>query len=175
MDNNFWQYIDHLQLIAFFSGYPLIYAIVMVVFENKSRKWKIFPAGIHTLLPYAYALSGTLYLGLILKGLYPDYSINSIRIFFDHSLLKIWAVFSLIFWIPLFAKKPVISLLHSLPFFIFFIKDVFILNPTSGEHDMIRNEIKIYSDSLILNLITLVVVLILFFIIKIVYKKLLSH
>ncbi|MCZ2458418.1 MAG: hypothetical protein LC128_02235 [Chitinophagales bacterium] len=108
MNNDFLQYIDRLVLLAFFSGYPLAYAIVSVLFNDKKIKQLRFPAVVRSFLPYSYALCGTLYLGLVLKDLYPSYSIETFVNFFDHSFLKIWALFSLLFWIPLFSKKPFI-------------------------------------------------------------------
>jgi hypothetical protein len=175
MDNDFWQYIDRLELLAFFSGYPLVYAIVMVFLGNKNNKWKKFPSGFSSYLPYAYALSGTLYLGLLLKNLYPNYSINNFEVFFDHSYLKIWAMLSLLFWIPLFAKKRVISLLHSLPFFIYIIKDAFQFHASTSGREMIRNEIRIYSDSLLLNITTLVIVILLTLLVKATRNNKLPH
>ncbi|HVT84818.1 MAG TPA: hypothetical protein VHD35_06430 [Chitinophagaceae bacterium] len=170
MDNSFWQYISRLELLAFFSGYPLVYAIIMVFFGNKN-KGKKFPIKISSYLPYAYALSGTLYFGLILRNLYPDYSIKNIGGFFDHSYLKIWAMLSLFFWIPLLAKKPVISLLHSLLFFIYLIKDAFLYNSSLSGRDMIKNETKIYTISILLNIITLTAIVLLYFLIIILRKN----
>lgn len=171
MDSDFWQYIDRLELMAFFSGYPLVYATTMTFLGNKKNRGKNFAASVSFLLPYAYALCGTLYLGLLMRNLYPDYSIKNIGVYFDHSYLKIWAMFSLLFWIPLFSKKPVFSLFHSLPFFIYLIRDVFLFKFSRPDHDMIKNEIKVYSDSLFLNIVTLAVIVLLYFFITIIRNK----
>ena len=130
-----------------------------------------FSNKISSLLPYAYALAGTLYLGLILKNLYPDYSIKNISNYFNNSFLKTWGLLSLIFWIPVFSRRPIISLLHSLVLFFYFSKDLFVFNSSSSGKDMIRNEIKIYSDSLLLNVSTLVFVTLLYYLIFTIRRK----
>src|SRR5574338_805044 len=142
MDNTFWQYISRLEIMAFFTGYPLVYAFVMVFFENKKIKQKEFAITVRSLLPYAYALTGTLYIGMVLRNMYPDYSIKNIEVYFDHSYLKVCSILSIFFWFPLLARKAVVSLLHSLVFFIVLIKDVFLNISTASGHDMIKNEIK---------------------------------
>ena len=171
MNNSFWQYIDRLELLAFFSGYPLVYAAVMVFFGNKKTVRKNLSGILCSLLPYAYALSGTLYVGLLMRNLYPDYSIKNIEAYFDNAYLKIWAILSLVFWVPLFARKPVISLFHSLIFFFFFVKDIFLFNFSEPDHAMIKNEIKIYSDSLLLNVITFAAMVLLYFLITSIRNK----
>jgi hypothetical protein len=82
---------------------------------------------------------------------------------------------SLLFWIPLFAKKRVISLLHSLPFFIYIIKDAFQFHASTSGREMIRNEIRIYSDSLLLNITTLVIVILLTLLVKATRNNKLPH
>lgn len=171
MGNDWWSYLDRLETMAFFSGYPLIYAITMVFFRSKEKNRLSFLPKIGTLLPYAYALVGILYLGLVLKDLYPDYSIKNIWSYFDHSYLKLWCLLSLLFWIPFFARKPIISLLHSILLFFYFSKDLLVFNSSSSGKDMIRNEIKVYSDSLLLNISSLVFVMIVHFFIMTIRNK----
>ena len=166
MGSDFWSYLERLEIMAFFAGYPLVYAIVQVISGNTKKNRISFLNKINRILPYAYALAGTLYLGLVLKNLYPDYSLKNISAYFDSSYLKIWGLLSLLFLIPLVAKKPVISLLHSLIFFFCLVLDLFQFNSSSSDRDMIRNEIKIYSDSLLLNVATFIVVVIIFYFAK---------
>jgi hypothetical protein len=96
-------------------------------------------------------LVGVLYLGLQLKNLYPDYSIEHMHRAIQQPWLTIWGLLSILFWIPALAKKPVLSLLHSLIFFILLLKDLFsqISAPTK---DMVRNDMNVYTVSLLLNL-----------------------
>ena len=150
MDNSLFAYLQQLELMAFFSAYPLVYAIVNVLTGNSKKE--IF-ARLPTLLPYAYALVGVLYLGLQLKNLYPDYSLENIRYTVQQPLLTIWALLSLLFWIPALAKKPVISLLHSFVFFFFLLKEIFLpLFSPDTDKNILKNEMKVYTDSLLVNL-----------------------
>ena len=66
MGNNFFAYLQQLELMAFFSGYPLLYAIILFFAGNKQPK-NNFKNRMVSVLPYAYALIGTLYLGSSIK------------------------------------------------------------------------------------------------------------
>jgi hypothetical protein len=157
MDNSFFAYLQQLELMAFFSGYPLVYAIVYFIAGNaKTEIIKKFPS----LLPYAYALAGSLYLGLQLKNFYPDYSFENIRDAVQQPFLMIWALLSLLFWIPAFGKKPVLSLFHSLVFFFFLLRDLFLQSSVpSADKNIVKNDMKLYTDSLLLNLGALILVI----------------
>ena len=168
MDNSFFAYLQQLELMAFFSAYPLVYAIVSVLTGNSKKE--IF-VRLPSLLPYAYALVGTLYLGLQLKNLYPDYSSENIRLTLQQPLLTIWALLSLLLWIPILARKPVISLLHSFVFFFFLLRDLFSqFFASSTDKNIVRNEMKVYTDSLLLNLGTFAFIVLLYFLF-ILYRK----
>jgi hypothetical protein len=149
MGDHFFSYLKQLELMAFFSAYPLVYAVINVFTGNsKKETLKRFPS----LLPYAYALTGLLYLGLQLKDLYPDYSFENIRSSFQQPILTIWALLSLLFWIPAVSKKPVLSLIHSLVFFFFLLKDLLTqLFTSSADKNILRNDMKVYTDSLLVN------------------------
>lgn len=152
MNGSFFLYLQQLELIAFFSGYPLIYAIAFFIFGNKPLK-NNFKSRIFSLLPFAYALVGTLYLGLQLKNLYPDYSIKNIQLTIQLPWLICWGILSILFWVPALAKKTVVSLVHSLVFFFFIVRDLFLQLPAStADNDIVRNDMKLYTDSLLLNL-----------------------
>jgi hypothetical protein len=163
MDNSFIAYIQRLETLAFFSGYPLIFAI-MVFMGGGRGPAAGFRGRLVTFLPYSYALVGTLFIGLQLKNLYPDYSFENIKVTILESYLKIWGLLSLLFWIPALAKKPILSLMHSLVFFFFLAKDLFLhATQSPGDRNLIRNEMKIYTDSLILNLGTLICITLVYF------------
>ena len=78
MGNSFFVYLQQLELMAFFSGYPLVYAII-VYFASGKKPATNFKARMVSVLPFAYALIGTLYLGLQLKKLCFNYSSGDIR------------------------------------------------------------------------------------------------
>ena len=150
MDVNFFEYLQRLEMMAFFSGYPFIYALVIFIFGSKQSK-STFGSRLISLLPFGYALVGTLFLGLQFSNLYPDYSIENIKLNFNEPYLKIWGILSLLFWIPAFSKKKVLSLLHSLPFFFFLAKELLLHLFGAANQSLIHNEMKIYTDSLLLN------------------------
>jgi hypothetical protein len=164
MDNSFFAYLQQLELMAFFSAYPLLYAIVNVIFGNSKKEIvRKFPS----LLPYAYALVGILFLGLQLKNFYPDYSVEHIKSEIQQPLLYIWALLSILFFIPALAKKTVFSLLHSFVFFFFLLRDLFKqLFTTTADRNILKNEMKLYTDSLLLNLGALILVTLIFLLIN---------
>jgi hypothetical protein len=156
MDNSFFLYLERLELMSFFSAYPLVYAIIHVIGSNSNKNLlKKFPL----LLPYAYAFVGVLYIGLQFKNLYPDYSLQNIMLSVQQPLLKIWAILSLVFFFRPLAKKPVFSLLHSLIFFFLLLKDLIVQSPAGGDRHIIKNDMKIYTDSLLLNLGSIIIVI----------------
>ncbi len=161
MDNSFFAYLQQLELIAFFSGYPLIYIVTHFIAGTGQTK-NNFKKRMVMLLPFAYALVGTLYLGLQLKNLYPHYALSNIKENIQHPYLTAWALLSLLFWIPALGKKTWLSLLHSLVFFFLIIKDFFLkFYTSSADNNMVQNDMKIYSLSLALNGAALVVVILL--------------
>lgn len=163
MDDAFFAYLQRLESMAFFSGYPLIYAIAISIAGKKQTR-TILKSRLVSLLPFGYALVGTLYLGLQLKNLYPDYSIENIKLTIQQPWLMIWGLFSILFWIPAIAKKRTLSLLHSLVFFFFLARDLISHSfQPSADKNVIRNDMKIYTDSLILNLVTFALIVLLSF------------
>ncbi len=162
MDDSFFAYLQLLELLAFFSGYPLIYTVIISVAGNQTGNE--LKKRIVSLLPLAYALIGTLYLGLQLKNLYTGYSLVQIKNFFYHPYLIGWALLSILFFIPAFRKKNWLSLVHSLIFFLIIARDFFLqfFGSTWG-NDSVKNGIKIYTISLILNLAALALLVLLSF------------
>ena len=151
MDNSFFAYLQQLELVAFFSGYPLLYALVLFIAGNNYIK-KNDKSILTVALPFSYALTGTLYLGLQLKNLYPNYSIEHLRNTIQQPWLIAWAILSLLFWIPASGKKTVYSLLHSLIFFLLFLKYLFMpMYASTGDKTIIRNDMKLYTVSLLIN------------------------
>jgi hypothetical protein len=66
------------------------------------------------------------------------------------------ALFSMLFWIPALSKKKVLTLIHSLVFFFFLASDLFVqLFSSLTESDVIKNDMKVYVASIILNLAAL--------------------
>jgi hypothetical protein len=161
MDNLF-VYLQQAELLAFFSGYPLVYALVTVM----AGAAKPVASKLARALPYAYALTATLFWGLQLKNLYPDYSVENIMQLLQLPLLQTWALLALLFWLPLLSRRPVLALLHSLVFFFLFLKGIFSASPIAGTNHLARNNMKLYADSLLLNFATLLIITAILFIIS---------
>ena len=83
--------------MAFFAGYPLVYALLYFIAGDRPEKRSSFMKKMIVLLPFAYALSGTLYIGLVLKDMYPDYSIKNAAGQFQGHYLKIWGILAVLF------------------------------------------------------------------------------
>lgn len=166
MEDTFFAYLQQLELMAFFSGYPLLYAVILSIAGKKQIKDNL-KSKVASLLPFSYALVGTLYLGLQVKNLYPVYSIENIKLSMEQPYLKIWALLTVLFWVPILAKKPVLSLLHSLVFFFLLLKDLVVQSSFSedGKH-IIKNDMKVYTDSLLINVFSFIVVALVYFLLQ---------
>ena len=162
MDDSFFLYLDRLELMAFFSGYALIYLLIRSLGDTGWIK-KITTKNITLFLPYAYALVGILYLGLQLKNLYPDYTWAHIAASNPEPYLKIWGLLSILFFIPALNKKIILSLLHSLVFFFFLAKDIALHFIQSTEKDVVKNDMNIYTISLLINLAAFIFTVLVYF------------
>lgn len=173
MDAGFFSYLQQLEAMAFFSGYPLLFALVVFIAGNKklSEETEKYLIGN---LPYTYAFVGVLFWGLQLKNLFPDYSIEHINQLIHRPFLVLWGMGSVLFGIPVFSKISILPLLHSSVFFFFLLKDVFLQSISfSVDKNIVRNDMKIYTDSLLLNLGVYVLVTLTIFLIS--SKKRKSH
>lgn len=149
--NELMSLAERLEMFAFFAGYPLVFYVIYF-FARKTLQRPAFKNRAIYLFPLAYALVGSLYWGLQLRNWYPDYQIKSIVSNTYYIYSKTWALLAIIFWIPFFFKRPFLSVLHSLVFFILLLRDIF---SQLFFHDRdvltLRNEMKVYTDSLLLN------------------------
>jgi hypothetical protein len=157
MGNNFFAYLQQLELIAFFSGYSLLYATILVFSGNKDSK-NNFKNRIVSVLPASYAMVGTLYLGLQLKNLYLSYSSGNIRVAIHHPYLMIWGLLGIFFWMPPFRKRERLTLLHNLVFFFILVKDILMQISSSVDENILKNDMRLYTVSFVLNLATFILV-----------------
>ena len=163
MDRNIFSYMQQLEMLAFFSGYPLIFYLVRFVVHNRSFKSRRGPE-IVSILPYAYALVGTLYTGLLLKNLYPDYTLENIHSRIPNPYLVIWGILSILFWLPAMARKQIFSILHSLVFFFFILRDLFFqLLGLRHDSSIIKNDMSMYTTSIFLNLLSFTLLALVYF------------
>jgi hypothetical protein len=120
-----------------------------------------FPQALKKNLSPAYALIATLFLGLVLKENYSD-TLNKMFVQSNWILVfKLWGVLAVLFWIPALAKKPAFTLLHSLPFFFLFAKDLLSDAHSESGNDIIRNSMKIYTISFMFSVISLILMVLL--------------
>lgn len=151
MDENFISYLQQLEAMAFFSGYPILFAVVYYISENKNIKFRK-KENIVLFLPFSYALIGVFYLGFQLEKAYFNYNVLDRIQLESYSSLTVWAFLSLVFWVPLFRKKILLSLIHSFVFFFFLIKDILQqLFFSASDTSILRNDMSIYTDSILLN------------------------
>jgi hypothetical protein len=153
MDSSFFRYLQQLEMMGFFSGYPLVYTIVLFIVSSRPKN--IFAKRMVMALPFAYALTGTLYLGMQLHSLYPDYSYHNIMETFQQPWLVLWAVLSVLFWIPSGGRIKILALLHSFVFFFIVLKDIFLHISSTADKNILKNDMSVYTSSLLLNTGTL--------------------
>jgi len=164
--DSFFFYLHRLELIAFFSGYPLIYATVLLIGGMRRSRTEL-QKKLVALLPFSYALVGTLYFGFELMNLQPNYSNNNFHEFAQHPFLTVWGLLSILFWIPVLARRPILSLMHSFVFFSLLIRDLFYFQPVPGtDTSMVSNDMKLYTYSLFLHIIAFITVALIYFLLR---------
>jgi hypothetical protein len=174
MVSNIFSYIQRLEMLVFFSGYPLVYCLVRFLARNAFLK-DGRSAQLVSILPFAYALLGTLFLGLQLKNYYPEYTLENIGQRIQQPYLTIWAILSILFWIPAISKRKILSLFHSLIFFLIIVKDLFFqLSGFNSDRNILRNDMQLYAVSVVLNLTIYILVVVLFFLLPFIKKRLQS-
>lgn len=157
MDNSFFIYLQQLEILVFFSGYPLIYLLVQSIvsipsLNNNLRKRLWF------LLPYAYALAGILFLGFELKNMFPDFSVENIAQRIQNPFLFCWGLLSITFLIPALRRRQVLAFIHSLVFFYPLISMLFQNKGLSvSENDSLKNFMRVYTISLLLYCVIIAV------------------
>ncbi len=169
METELVAYIERLELMAFFTGYPLVYSIVKVISGNLLKKDALFAGKMVKLLPYAYALAATLFIGLVVRDALTSYKAGVHEQLFSASFFTIWGCLAILCWLPGVANKPVLSLYHSLVFFFLLLKDIF--SDKVSAPDIIRNDMKVYTDSLLLHVACYLLIFIIFLILNRVFKK----
>lgn len=154
MNDDFFLYLEKLEYLVFFSGYPILYALIMAMQQTDAAKNR-FLSLMARLLPYGYALTGTLYLGYCADKLYPDMSWQSWKLLLSHSWLTPWAISVNLFWIRLLSRKNLISLLHSLPFLYLLISDLARYYADKGGISRPTNEMRMYGISILIHVVIL--------------------
>lgn len=150
MANGFLESLHRFEAIAFFSGYPMMYAVFRSFMPQRTVK---HAAGdrLLSLWPVAYGLLGALYLGLQLRNLHLDRFGGALSLSPWTLFLTVWGVSAIFFWTPALVKRPALSFWHSLVFFSLISKDL--LQQLSGsdkDGGRIWNDMQMYGVSLVL-------------------------
>lgn len=158
--NDFFAYLEKLELIAFFAGFPLIYFLV-VSYKNQLLSSKYaFPKQIPGNLKYGYALTVLLYVGMKVYqqvGNPDGFHLSNLYIG-ENRYLIIWAFAGLIFWLPFLKSKPILALLHSLVFFFLFLLFIYLYIKGEADKAVVTNSTQLYFYSILLNAITILIV-----------------
>ena len=163
MGDSFLLYMQRLELIAFFTGYPFLYAFIIFITSSSPFK-QSFKDRMTASLSTSYALIGTLYLGFLAKKLYHTHSPESIKLLSEQLYLPIWGILSVLFWVPSLSKKKQLCLFHSLVFIFLIVIDF--INQLLGWNtniDILKNDMRLYTVSLLLNITAFVVVFLISF------------
>ena len=159
MNDSFIVYIERLELLTFFSGYPLVYALTLFIAGNRPKQQSHFINALLPSLPRAYALTGSIFFLLFVRVMIIQSGIPNMVPGFDITPWKVWGLLACLFWIPVLARKPYYSLLHSLVFFALFVKDLINGIPAASGKDILANDMKVYTVSLVLNILCLLTIL----------------
>jgi hypothetical protein len=144
---DFLNYAYRLEAMAFFSAYPLVFLLFKYLVDTpriRSTKW---PGVLHTAPGVAYALTGTLFLGLLIRD-------SNLQM----SFIRIWGLSSLLFWVPVLNKRPWLAFIHSFLFFFIILKDLIEQVTGNPSPELLQNDMRVFTDSLLLNSAVMVIV-----------------
>jgi hypothetical protein len=157
--NDLNTYIEKLELIAFFSAFPLVYLLVQILVRDILPQ-KTWLSNIFKRLPITYALVSFLFLGMKMNQM-----IQSHFFYFNYSnlisYLEIWAYSGVLFFVPSIGSKPKWSLIHSIPFISLILFDIAAFFLKKVGNDVLQNEMRLYFTSTILYVVVTLITTIL--------------
>ncbi len=159
MFGGFTIYIEWVELESFFSGFIVIWLIAQAFGHFAILPQKL-NGSIRKSLPLAYAIIGTLYLGLQLRNSWYDQTFLPLFPGYEYYFLKAWALLALLCWIPFFRKHSIFAVLHSSVYFFVMARDL-VIAYTREYDDSSRtsNDWKIFAASVGLNLVLTLIIL----------------
>lgn len=169
MGANLVDFFQRFELLGFFAGYPLFFALVYFAAGFNKRAFTSKWQKLSPLLTSSYALVGALFLLFVLWPLFQGQVVQAGSI--TMIMLKAWGITAMLFWIPSLRRLPFISLLHSLIFFGLILIDIFSGTNSAPGRDQVRNDMRVLTDSLLLNTLTFITVFIATYIQKIVRQR----
>ncbi|OIR05095.1 hypothetical protein GALL_129110 [mine drainage metagenome] len=157
--HDLFEYIGKLELIAFFSAFPLVYYIVFYIASDIPWIHSPHIKKLPVYLPRAYALTVTLYCAMKINEYLPVHiSTFSFDLTSPYFYLKGWAFAGLLFWLPGIRTKSKWALVHSIPFILLIVYDFFNYYHHTIETEVLHNEMRLYFVSVLINLVTLLMV-----------------
>lgn len=149
MDYDFLGNFEKFELMAFFSGYAIMYLLMNGVWRGD----RLFGVSKARLLSYCYVLTATLFLGYTARKLFMG-SVTDIQPHFYHPYLYIFGLLAILFWIPALNRRSFLMLVHSLVFFAMIPLDIISYSRDLIKREQVRNDMNILTISVILNVST---------------------
>lgn len=157
--NDLFIYIEQVELIAFFSGFPVIWILVKLIFERKS----IGAILLNRLLPLVYGVLAILYMGMKMDAYRTNLFAGWIFGNYGHILLKCWAISAMFFLLSSQNKFFIrVVFYHSLVFYAILMKDLVMFFNHTLSADLISNEWKMHLLSIALTAILAIIIYFLF-------------
>lgn len=145
----------------FFTGYPLIYALLYLTGKSKNM-YGLTAEKIHPMLPLTYAFVATCFWIMMIGTGKMSFIIHKIASVAPAALVITYGLTALLFWLPFFRKKTYLSLLHSLPLFALPPLNMLLkaLRHKVVAHDYIITLFRIYTAAFILYIIAITFLLV---------------
>ncbi len=155
MDENIFAYFELLEVMAFFAGYAIVYALWHVLADIGNNRFSDWARSVLPLLPLSYVLTGLLFLGYLIKGVILVNNQVDGPIHINIPTLHYVGLLSLLFWIPFLKKRAWLSLLHSLFFFSYICIDLVKYMRNKIGVEILQNDMKVLLDGVLISLFSL--------------------
>jgi len=152
MQHGFLATFEKYELIAFFSGYAIVYLMVMGLW----RKQGIFGIAKDRLIAYSYSITATLFLGYVLQKLFLGYSNGNGQLIIYRPYFVLFGILAVLFWIPSLSRLKALMLVHSLVFFALIPLDLAAYLIGSADREQVRNDMNMLTVSVVLNFSTFI-------------------
>jgi hypothetical protein len=161
MEDEFLGNFEKFELMAFFSGFAIVYLIMNGIWRSD----RIFGMAKGRIFSYGYALTATLFLGYTARKLFMGSGLE-MQFHFYHPFLYLFGLLAVLFWIPALTGRSMPILVHSLVFFSMIPLDIISYFRGTAGRDQIRNDMNMLSLSIIFNVSTLILVFIFLWLIR---------
>ena len=140
----------------FFTGYPFVYLLLHLTARNKNFN-QVLVEKICPLLPISYAFVASCFWILTLFTGRINFVLEKITPVVSSALVIVYSLSGLLFWLPVFRKKNILSLIHSLLLFLLpplnMLSDKFMHRVVP--HDYVITLLRVYTAGLLIYLIAI--------------------